>query len=41
MERMIEPKYRRVMQRIVIVPYQVHTASWVIVGTGTPLGVCT
>jgi hypothetical protein len=29
MEQMVEPMYRRVMQRTVMEHYQVHTTSWV------------
>jgi hypothetical protein len=46
MERTVEPMYRRGMQRNVMVHYQVHTASWVVVAvvpttaTRTELAVC-
>jgi hypothetical protein len=31
MELMVEPMYQRVRQRSMVVHYQVHTASWVLV----------
>jgi hypothetical protein len=31
MERLVESMYRRVMQRTVMVQYQVHTVTWVLV----------